>query len=230
YACESGSRAWGFPSPDSDYDVRFIYVRPQNEYLNINEPNDIIELPVNDVFDIGGWDLRKALRLFAKSNAVLFEWLQSPIIYKQDTRFVDELKRLVTDYFSLKMGANHYLGITKGAWKEMQINEVRLKKYFYCLRPILAALWIIEKREIPPMEFSRLRTLMMDSEWQSTVDELLRIKSGANEKMLIQPVPLLQTFIETQINYCEAHLPDANQEIRSIEKLNVLFREQLHDI
>ena len=230
YACESGSRGWGFPSPDSDYDVRFIYVKPRKEYLSINISSDIIELPVNDVFDVGGWDLLKALRLFYKSNAVIYEWLQSPVVYKQDDSFINELRALMTDYYSLRTGVNHYLGITKGAWKEMQSREVKIKKYFYCLRPILAALWIINKQEVPPMCFSKLRTLITDSKWQETIDELLHIKSGANEKMLMEPVPILQEFIETQISYCETNIPDANQESRNIEKLDTVFRNHLYDI
>src|SRR5450755_2879949 len=73
YACESGSRAWGFPSPDSDFDVRFIYARTTNDYLSIHEIKDVIDLPVNEVLDIGGWDIKKALKLFLKSNAPLYE-------------------------------------------------------------------------------------------------------------------------------------------------------------
>lgn len=83
YACESGSRAWGFPSADSDYDVRFIYVRPVEWYLSIDDKRDVIECPVEDGLDINGWDLRKALRLSRKSNPPLLEWLGSPIVYLQ---------------------------------------------------------------------------------------------------------------------------------------------------
>ena len=92
FACESGSRAWGFPSSDSDYDVRFIYVHPKAWYLSIHEMRDVIELPVNKELDISGWNLRKALRLISKHNAVLFEWMQSPVVYSVKTDFLEGFK------------------------------------------------------------------------------------------------------------------------------------------
>lgn len=100
YACESGSRAWGFASPDSDYDVRFIYAQPADNYLSIEERKDVIELPVNEVLDISGWDIRKVLQLFLKSNPPLYEWLQSPIVYKEQGNFRSELLQLAGTYFS----------------------------------------------------------------------------------------------------------------------------------
>ena len=227
YACESGSRACGFPSPDSDYDVRFIYVKPKNDYLSVNESGDSIELRVDETFDFGGWDLRKTLRLFRNSNMSIFEWLQSPVVYKRDSGFVNEFKSLSSDYFSLRTGVLHYLEITKGVWKEMQGDEIGIKKYFQCLRSILSALWIIENREIPPVEFSALKMLITDPEWQNIVTELHRVKSEANRTTSIRPVSLLQTFVETCIRHCEAHLPEADREDRNIERLNVLFRKQL---
>lgn len=56
YAVESGSRAWGVASPDSDYDVRFIYVRNQKDYLRLDEVRDVIEWQLDEVLDINGWD------------------------------------------------------------------------------------------------------------------------------------------------------------------------------
>jgi len=107
YACESGSRAWGFASPDSDYDVRFIYVQPVNHYLSIRERKDVIELPVNQLLDINGWDIRKALQLFLKSNGPLYEWLQSPIVYKEENGFAQKLRSLMPAYFSHRAGCHH---------------------------------------------------------------------------------------------------------------------------
>jgi len=111
YACESGSRAWGFPSPDSDFDVRFIYGRSISDYLSITEIKDVIDLPVNDVLDIGGWDVKKALKLFLKSNAPLYEWLRSPVIYKDNVDFGEELQALMPKYFCLRSAGNHYFSM-----------------------------------------------------------------------------------------------------------------------
>src|SRR5688572_7252344 len=112
YACESGSRAWGFASPDSDYDVRFIYVHKNDHYLSIDEQRDVIELPINDVLDISGWELRKALRLLRKSNGPLYEWFQSPIVYQSDSTFQGEILALMKLYFSPRAMMHHYLSMT----------------------------------------------------------------------------------------------------------------------
>jgi predicted nucleotidyltransferase len=229
YACESGSRAWGFPSPDSDYDVRFIYVKPTLDYLNINEPVDIIEFPIDDVWDVGGWELRKTLRLFRKSNVAIYEWLQSPIIYWQDDAFVAELKSLMKDYFSLRAAALHYLGIAKSTWKnDLQKDEVRIKKYFYSLRPILATLWIINKKEIPPIEFSKLLELIDNKNIINSIDELLKLKAVSNEKDTIEAIPVLQRFIEENMQFCEENLPEPDKAKQHFEDLNTLFRNQLY--
>jgi predicted nucleotidyltransferase len=197
YACESGSRAWGFASTDSDYDVRFIYVHKLNDYLSIRDRRDVIEVPVNEVLDIGGWDIRKALQLFFRSNPPLYEWLQSPVVYKSDSSFVRELSSLLPEYFSLRAGCHHYLSIAKNTFEnDLQSEQVKLKKYFYALRSALAALWIVEKRTVPPMQFDRLRTLIKDEQWQTTVDHLLESKRVADEKTTITPVPLINKWIE----------------------------------
>jgi len=167
YACESGSRAWGFASPDSDFDVRFIYARPLKNYLGITELQDNVGLPVNEVLDIGGWDIKKALKLFLKSNSTLYEWLQSPIVYRGDSAFADDLRKLMPEYFSLRSGANHYLSMAYNTLREdLQTEQVKLKRYFYALRPALACLWIVKKQSVPPMEFTHLRVIIMMTQFR----------------------------------------------------------------
>lgn len=100
-AVESGSRAWGFPSTDSDYDVRFIYIRQKEDYLRLEKTRDVIELPLDGILDINGWDLQKTLRLFHKSNPTLFEWFSSPIVY-METPFADTFRTMMGNYFSTK--------------------------------------------------------------------------------------------------------------------------------
>lgn len=228
YACESGSRAWGFASPDSDYDVRFIYTRPLNEYLSIAEKKDTIELPVNEVLDIGGWDLRKVLQLFLKSNPPLYEWLQSPIHYIDNDALTTDLLSLASRYFSARAACHHYVSMAKNTFDaELLGNQVRIKKYFYALRPLLAAIWIVDKQAPAPMEFKTLRTIITDDTWQQTIDALLLQKQGADEKTLIPPVPLLQQWIADTIHYCNERsatlLPVKNDTI----ELDVLFRKYI---
>lgn len=131
YACESGSRAWGFASPDSDYDVRFIYVHPRDWYLSINAERrrDVIERPIEDLLDINGWDLRKALQLMYKSNPPLFEWLHSPIVYREQPGFRQDMLAITPTYYSPRGCAWHYLHMARGNQREyLRGDPVRLKK------------------------------------------------------------------------------------------------------
>lgn len=228
YCCESGSRAWGFASPDSDYDVRFIYAQPASHYLSIRERRDVIELPVNELLDIGGWDIRKALQLFLKTNAPLYEWLQSPIQYRNNGQLLPALMELMPAYFSPRAACHHYLSMARNTFEnDLQGDAVRLKKYFYALRPLVAAMWTIEHQSVPPMEFSKLRVLVTDSTWQAAVDALLERKKLAGEKETMAPDPLLQQWISNQLTASKP-LADAFPALQpDIEALDELFRKTI---
>jgi predicted nucleotidyltransferase len=226
YACESGSRAWGFPSPDSDYDVRFIYVHSQEQYLRIDELRDVIELPINEVLDINGWELRKALRLFRKSNGPIFEWLQSPIIYQRDSSFHQHLLEVMPSHFNKRAMMHHYLSMTNTVMKEdLSGDELKLKKYFYVLRPLLACLWMITYNQVPPMEFDRLRELL-SPDLNDLVDELLAQKLQVNESHKIKPLAPLHHWLREQLKNCEAQVPEATKAAQE-DDLNRIFRKYL---
>lgn len=228
YACESGSRAWGFPSSDSDFDVRFIYVRTIDDYLNIHEFKDIIDLPVNAVLDIGGWDIKKVLKLFLKSNGPLYEWLQSPIIYKDDLGFANELRQLMPQYFSLRAGGNHYLSMALNTVNnDLRGDQVKLKRYFYALRSALACKWIIEKLTVPPMEFEKLRVLVDDRNFHSSVDELLKMKLISDEKTLIEPIASLDQWLNETLLDCKITLAQILSNHQKTDELNVIFRKYI---
>jgi predicted nucleotidyltransferase len=228
YACESGSRAWGFASPDSDFDVRFMYARPINEYLGITELPDNVGLPVNEVLDISGWDIKKALKLFLKSNSTLYEWLQSPIVYQGNSAFADDLRKLMSQYFSLRAGANHYLSMAHNTLRDdLQAEQVKLKRYFYALRPALACLWIVEKQTVPPMEFAHLRGIITDNEVQNAIDELLERKKAADEKDFIAPVPFLNQWLSNTLEWCKERIPKLPSEKKYPGELNNLFRKYI---
>ncbi|TGD79345.1 nucleotidyltransferase domain-containing protein [Hymenobacter wooponensis] len=186
YACESGSRAWGFPSPDSDYDVRFIYVHSAEWYLTLDEGPDTLNFPVDDELDLAGWELRKALKLLRSSNAALFEWLQSPVVYAEVPGFRDSLAVHLVNCWNARAGLHHYLGLLRrGVEQDLVGEEVRLKRLFYALRSTLAARWIQQRpAEVPPMEFRQLRELL-PLELHEEVEELLARKATANEKTTI---------------------------------------------
>ncbi len=159
YAAESGSRAWGFASPDSDYDVRFIYAHPHDWYLRLVPARDVIERPLDpELVDLAGWDVRKALQLMLKSNPALYEWLCSPITYIDDGRFRSDLKSLFERHASPRALAHHYASIA-GSTAARHLegrSEVRLKRYFYILRPLLALQWVVDRGTPPPMHLDAL--------------------------------------------------------------------------
>lgn len=231
YACESGSRAWGFASPDSDFDVRFIYLQPRDNYLSIHERRDVIELPVNEVLDVNGWDIRKALQLFLKSNAPLYEWLQSPIVYKEHSGFAAELRELMPKYFSRRAGCHHYLSMARNTFEnDLQAPQVKLKKYFYALRPALACRWILKNQTVPPMEFGQLRTLVTDAGWQQAVDDLLNRKKKAGEKEFIDPIPKFQEWIAATIAECKEEADALTAVTRDTDQLDQIFRKYVEVI
>ena len=204
YAVESGSRAWGFESTDSDYDVRFIYAHKKNWYLNILPKRDVIEYPISDEFDYSGWDLRKTFFLLNKSNPVLFEWLKSPIVYHKDDYFCSIMKELTKPYFSPISAVYHYLHMAGGNYRQyLQTDEVKTKKYFYVLRPILACMWIDAYKEPPPMEFEKLLVQIQDKELLKKINELLMRKKSGVEMGTEPNIPIINTFIENTLRYFE---------------------------
>jgi uncharacterized protein len=204
YAVESGSRAWGFESTDSDYDVRFIYVHKKNWYLNILPKRDVIEYPINDEFDYSGWDLRKTLFLMNKSNPVLFEWLKSPIIYYKDQFCFNILEQISEVYFSPISSIYHYLHMANGNYRQYLLgNEVKTKKYFYVLRPIMACMWIEKNKKSPPMEFEKLLMLIDNKELIENVNGLLTRKKSGIEMGIEQKIPVINNFIEQELKHFE---------------------------
>jgi predicted nucleotidyltransferase len=205
YAVESGSRAWGFESLDSDYDVRFIYAHAKNWYLNILPKRDVIEYPIIDEFDYSGWDVRKTLFLLHKSNPVLFEWLRSPIVYCKDDFSYNVLQELSKHYFSPLSSIYHYLHIAKGNYRHyLQTNEVRIKKYFYALRPLLACMWIEQYKESPPIEFEILLTQIDDKELMNKIMELLAKKKHGIELGKEPKIEIINNFIDNSIKHFES--------------------------
>ena len=181
HCVESGSRAWGFASPDSDYDVRFIYVRPKEFYLRLDKTRDVIEWQLDDTLDINGWDISKALSLLYKSNPTLFEWNSSPIVYKT-TKEWESIATIINKYFIAKSGLYHYLSTAKSNYREYLKGEtVRLKKYFYVLRPVLACKWILAEGTAPPMLFCELMEKYLDESIRDDVLKLLDLKMNKPE-------------------------------------------------
>jgi len=199
HAVESGSRAWGFASPDSDYDVRFVYVRPAADYLRLDEPRDVIEWKLDEVLDINGWDLRKALKQFARGNATLYEWSYSPIVYLTTPEW-EIIRNTAKAYFSEKAAVYHYYGTAMTTYSNYLTNDaIRYKKYFYALRPLLAAIWIEQTHQIPPVLFDHLMKVNMEPELRLAIKDLLERKKVTTESESNPQIPIIRTFIQEEL-------------------------------
>jgi predicted nucleotidyltransferase len=228
HAVESGSRAWGFASPDSDYDVRFIYIRNMEEYLSLREKRDVIEWQLDETLDINGWDLRKALQHFHKSNATLFEWSNSPIVY-QTSKEWQEIYKIAKNYFSIKSSMYHYYGTANGNFLDyLQEDEVKYKKYFYVIRPLLACRYIKDKADPPPVLFSDLLKLELPQEIENEIQKLLEIKAKTPEIGKGKRINVLNQFIEAELSAYKVYI-DQLRDDRKVEwdELDKLFLEML---
>lgn len=199
HAVESGSRAWGFASPDSDYDVRFIYVRNKNDYLRLEKMRDVIEWEINDVYDINGWDISKTLRLLHNSNPTVFEWIHSPVVYSSH-KIIKELTPQIDSFFSCKSGIYHYISTALSTYnKHINDENIKLKKYFYVIRPLLACRWILENKTPPPVLFQELVDSVADDNIKPVISELVRIKTEVPETAKGKHIPELDIYIENSI-------------------------------
>jgi len=227
-AVESGSRAWGFPSPDSDYDVRFLYVRPRNYYLNLEKRRDVYELPPDELLDINGWDFDKTLRLLHSSNPTLFEWMSSPIIYRKHHAY-DELMKNAQEYFMTKPGLYHYLHMADSNYREyLKADMVKLKKYFYVLRPILACRHILQNGTPPPMLFQELVKMQMEESLIPEIEDLLMMKEKTSEMGLAPKRQVLNDYIEESLEVLIAAIDEQpSQQKKPWSSLNEVFLQAL---
>lgn len=237
HAIESGSRAWGFASPDSDYDVRFIYAHPREWYLSfdIERRRDVIEYPITDAIDCGGWDIRKALYLFTRTNGALLEWLNSPIVYLQNGTFAEKLRALAPKRINYIALCYHYSHMARGNAREYLFKDkARLKKYFYVLRPLLAIRYIEAGLGVPPVEFERLVEAVAPDSIRPGIVSLLELKRNTSELGYGAPIVEINEFITSELDrhgsaFKGQGRPDllSSEELR--DALNAIFRESLRD-
>ena len=224
HCAESGSRAWGFASPDSDYDVRFIYVRPKDHYLQLQTTPDFLEVVRDSLLDINGWDLDKALKLLHKSNPTLFEWNNSPIVYKT-TKEWGEVRAIINKYFTMRSGLMHYLNTAEGNYREyLRGEEVKIKKYFYVLRPLLACRYILDHQSPPPMLFQKLVDEYLSGEILDEVNKLLTRKMSGGELGVEKRIDPINKWVDQQILDIEEKVQIyGKDEPKDWDELNALF-------
>ena len=229
YACESGSRAWGFSSPDSDYDVRFIYVSSKEFYLKLENTRDTLECELNEVYDISGWDLKKMLRLLNKSNPSIFEWLASPIVYKT-TKEWDSIKQIVNNHFSTIKALYHYNSITKNNLRRYfnDKTDVKYKPYLYNLRQCLSCEWILDQKSPPPIVFNILKEQYLPKELKSSVNNLLIQKQSMGEKETGPRIKEIDLYITSVVSKVEKYLETPKEKkLSNWDELNAMFLKVL---
>lgn len=231
YACESGSRAWGFESNDSDYDVRFLYAHRNSWYLSLDARRDVIERPISDVLDVSGWDARKALALMKRSNPPLFEWLSSPIVYKDMPNVTNLMRAHVERCYSRKSTFHHYLHMAQGNYRDYLRGEVvKVKKYFYVLRPLLACIWLERDMGFVPMEFNKLvSAVLREGPVVAAIADLLVAKRAGCELDRGPKISALSEFIDAELCRLSNTSIDTLERVDG-EKMDVLFRAMLMEM
>jgi len=232
-AVESGSRAWGFPSPDSDFDVRFVYCRPEPWYysVDVEEKRDVLEYGITDDIDLNGWDLRKALRLLVRSNPTIVEWLQSPIEYLAQGRFRHAALELLGKAYIPASGIHHYRSMAKSNYRGyLKAELVPLKKYFYAIRPLLAIHWIEQHNAAPPIEFQELLIGLQERpDVLGDVLTLLEKKKVSAEMNMAAPMPRLNRYIESELDRLEGFSKEAVAGSRYLDAASALLRTLVQD-
>jgi len=228
-ACETGSRAWGFPSPDSDYDMRFIYMHERDWYLSLNEKKDTIEFILNQELDITGWDLKKSLVLLKKSNAPLIERFQSPVEYYAADGFKSEFIQLIEEYYSPIAVFYHHHSLAKKFWEGIEDQEtIKLKQYFYLIRSILSCNWILQNKSVVPMHIEGLMELI-DNGTRNTLKELIKLKATVGEKYLHQKDKALDMWLKQLWNKVDESKDSFETSSTNYNSMNNFFIKTLHE-
>jgi predicted nucleotidyltransferase len=227
YACETGSRAWGFPSPDSDFDIRFMYMHERDWYLSLGVRKDTVEIMDGDL-DITGWDLRKSMTLLKKSNAPLIERFNSPIEYFAVPDFKEEFKKLIAEYYSPIAVFFHHHSLAKKFWEELKDKEeVKLKNYFYLIRSLLACNWIIQDNTVLPMHIEGPMQYVED-EYKERLRTLIALKATVEEKYLHPKEEKLNDWIVNLFDTIESAKGKLVANKKDIGLLNEFFIKMLY--
>lgn len=231
-ACETGSRAWGFASPDSDYDVRLIYRHQKDWYISLTEGKDTIERMLdNNEVDISGWDLRKSLRLLWKSNPPLLERIQSPLLYSADNAFLEGITTIARSAYSRIATMHHYLSMAKKGYETIcETQEYKLKKLFYTLRASVACTWILEREEMPPIVFQQmLEGLQLDEHIKERIHQLVALKATCSEAYSHTGEQELIDFMRRCINRADAGAKKLPVSTARMSDLDHFFRQMLEE-
>lgn len=227
YACETGSRAWGFPSPDSDYDIRFIYMHERDWYLSLSHRKDTIEHMDGDL-DITGWDLKKSLTLLKKSNASLIERFQSPVEYYAVPGFKEDFRKLIESYYSPTAVFFHHYSLAKKFREEIDgKEEFKLKSFFYLVRSLLSCNWVLQDKTVLPMHIEGLMQYT-EEPVKAKLRELIELKGGVGEKYFHKRDPMLNEWILEKFSQMETPGQKLGVNRTNMTLLNEFFLKTLY--
>ena len=214
-AVESGSRARGLFSDESDWDVRFVYVNKLDWYLNVNEGRDVIEEMFDDNIDMVGWELRKTLRLFQKSNPSLMEWLHSPVVYRADEKFLSRMRAMESVYFNPIKTMYHYESLyIKHDKRYLQDSTNPLKRFLHYLRGILSCRWLEQHKTMPPVLFSELvKATVDDDSIRQKINVLIALKRQTKENDNLEVDASLVEYARKLAEHFEQTIPDFRPEL-----------------
>ncbi|WP_299883225.1 nucleotidyltransferase domain-containing protein [uncultured Lacinutrix sp.] len=226
FAVESGSRAWGFESPDSDYDIRFVYKHKKEWYLNLWEQKDTIEFMTEDDLDGSGWEFRKALKLLAKSNASFLGWLFSPIVYRANGDFLKEIRTLAENNFNPVSGFYHYHSMSYRFEETLDTDKMTLKSFFYAIRTALCANWVYKNETIPPVLFTELYPII-DEKYHTILNDLIHLKSKHIEKSTEPVSNTLITLVRDIVTENNSIKNDLINKKPNPEEFNAFFLKEI---
>lgn len=234
YACEAGSRAWGFSSRNSDFDVRFVYLRPMREYLSLLDRRDTLDWRVSARdnalgadLDGHGWDLRKFLRLMRSSNPSVYDWLGSPIVYREDPRW-NLVRREARDCFQPRKSVYHHLGVCGTEIKLIGNGHASAKAYCYLVRSVLSAKWTLLRRTPAPLEVTKLMDAVLEPRMRPVVERLLAEKAQTNEITRIQRISALDEWVDESMTDIRASVSGVEStEKASFDALDDIFMQFL---
>lgn len=227
YAVESGSRAWGTSSEYSDFDVRFIFIRPKEEYLRLDPTRDVLEFPIADGWDMSGWDVSKLLTLLRSTNSQIYEWFASPLVYVDDG-LSERLRPALDAYFAVKTAAKHYLHQADMKMKQaLRVEEPKVKHYLYTMQHLAAARWILQYREFPPISFDRLVPLLPEPIRKEAAGILFMKTKQSDQPRIPHMVPLEKMLAEEWERLREEIYQMPKVEEKDWEMLNRLFLAEL---
>ncbi len=227
FAIESGSRGWGFESPDSDYDCRFVYARDKNSYITLQDKKDFIEYDVDKIFDVNGWDLQKFMKHLIKPNATMLEWLTSNVVYMMDEESTKQLREIGEECFNPVAVGFHYLSIAKNKFDVVLSDECKIKTYFYVLRPLANVRYILEHNKMPYMEyFKTLDEINVSQDVKEEIKKLYELKVTVEEAYKIEPNEVLIEYFKKEIEFFEIELKNIkfNKSV-DYDKIDKAFRE-----